>query len=105
MSKLPQGIAGSPAVNPAAGQAGADDLSQEDRPPQTSDSPKLKRAKGINVVGMVTGALLVSGGGAILAYSKFGPESNLNKPFFYGSFAPIGLGTLFIIGSIINPTE
>jgi len=106
VSNPPQIIAGSTAVASAASQAGADNLTQEDNPLQTSNSPKLKRAKGINVVGMVTGALLVIGGGALMAYSKLG---NSYPPYqnklFFSSFAPIGLGSLFIAGSIINPAE
>jgi len=105
VSNPPKVIAGASAVSQAASQAGANNSSQED-PLQTGNSPKLKRAKGINVFGLVSGILLVSGGGALMAYSKLGnSDANFQNKLFYSSFAPIGLGALFIAGSIINPAE
>jgi len=105
VSISPQGITGL-ANTPAAGQAGENDLAQTDNPLQTSDSPKLKRARGINVFGLVAGLLLVSGGGALLTYSMSNhPDPGYRNKLFYSSFAPIGLGALFITGSIVNPTE
>ncbi|MDR2702681.1 MAG: hypothetical protein LBB72_09645 [Spirochaetaceae bacterium] len=102
----PPQTAGSPAGTQAAGTAEANNAAQTDSTPQTSDSPKIKRAKGINVVGLITGVLFVSGGAALQAYCYYGnPDSTLKKPLFYSGFGPIGLGTLFVIGSIINPTE
>jgi hypothetical protein len=102
MQKNPQTLAGIPAADPP----GADNVSQADNSPQTSELPKAKQSKKINVTGLVTGVLLASGGAALLAYSTYGkPEQKFERPLFYSGFAPIGLGTIFIIGSIINPTE
>jgi len=103
VSNPPRIIAGT--VTPAVSQAGENNPPQEE-PSQTSDSPKLKRARGVNVFGLVTGILLASGGGALMTYSQIGnPGQDYKNKLFYSSFAPIGLGTLLIIGSIINPTE
>jgi len=95
---------GTPAGAPAAGPTGSNDLAQTDGPLQPGNLPEVKQSRGISVPGLIAGLLLAAGGGALLAYSQFGnPDKNLKTPLFYGSFAPIGLGTLFIIGSIINP--
>jgi len=106
VSQTPQDRAGTQAGIPVVGPSGVNDLAQTDSPLQTSDLPEVKQSKKINVFGLIAGLLLTSGGGTLLAYSHFGnPEPAFKKPLFYSSFVPIGLGTFFIIGSIINPTE
>jgi len=112
---VPQGVsnptriaAGSPAITQPVSQAGENDLPPEENSEQTSESPKLKRSKGISVFGLVSGILLASGGGAMLYFNNnkaITSDPDFQKKLFFSSFAPIGLGTLFIVGSIINPSK
>jgi hypothetical protein len=90
------GSAGSQAGDPAGGN----DIAKK------NDLPKVKRSHKINVAGLITGLIFVSGGAALQAYTCFGsPDPAFKKPLFFSGFGPEGLGTLFIIGSIFNPTD
>jgi hypothetical protein len=102
VQEKPQNLAGTPTSEPT----GANDVAQSDNSLQTSNSTKVKQSKKINAIGLITGLLLASGGAALQAYSYHGdPDPALKKPLLYSSFAPIGLGSIFILGSIINPTK
>jgi len=66
------------------------------RPPRVSDGSKGKHFFAI------AGVLLVVAGAAAQTYSLIGnPSPALKDPLFYGSYASMGVGVVFVIGSAI----
>jgi hypothetical protein len=93
---------GGPSGTAEIAEAGANKPTEETG--TTSPSVKPNRHK-INVPGLITGFLIASGGAALQIYSKYGdPNPKFEKPLFYGGFGPEVLGTLLIVGALINPT-
>jgi len=73
---------------------------EEESKPAAQEQPRVTKGSKAKHIFAITGMLLVVAGAAAQTYSLMGnPSPALKDPLFYGSYAPLGVGVAFIIGS------
>jgi len=91
-------LARTPEPEPAVTVEPAAPLEEESQP--DPERPRAARGSKAKHIFAITGMLLVAAGAAAQTYSLMGnPSPTLKDPLFYGSYAPMGVGVAFIIGS------
>jgi len=80
---------------------------EEPQPVSVPQPARVSKGSKISPIFAITGMLLAAAGAAVQTYSLVGnPSPALKDPLFYGSYAPMGVGVLFIIGSaVLNPKK